>query len=189
MDGLKNYWGEPNDRPHKVEGSCISKTLNAAMTGAAAGTIHGAVTLAWFPDPITSEKRFGGVLGKSDGRQVLRALARPSFLMATAGATFAVIECSAETLRGKDDSWNSMIGGMAAGAFIGSMTKRADIMTSTAFAMGLFMLAVDYTGPIDGQYKMRDTTNKKMYGVLPNTHKEGPELSALKEKYPKFNHC
>jgi len=109
--------------------------------------------------------------------------------MATAGATFSAVECAAETIRDSDDSWNAMIGGMAAGAFIGARTKRMDIMTSAACATGLMMLAMDYTGPLDGQDNMQDEMKKRMYGVLPTQHKESAELSALKEKFPKFKDC
>ena len=109
--------------------------------------------------------------------------------MALAGATFSAVECAAETIRESDDSWNSMFGGMAAGAVIGARTKRFDVMTSTAFATGLAMLAFDYTGPMVGQDNMKGEMHKRMYGVLPNKHVESPELAALKEKYPKFKDC
>ena len=71
--------------------------------------------------------------------------------MAIAGATFSAVECAAESFQDSEDSWNSMIGGMAAGVVIGSRTKRFNVMTSTVFATGLAMLAFDYTGPIGGQ--------------------------------------
>ena len=32
MEGLKNIWGEPNDRPHVVEGACLSRTFNAIVS-------------------------------------------------------------------------------------------------------------------------------------------------------------
>merc|ERR1740124_1846118 len=64
-----------------------------------------------------------------------------------------------------------------------------DIMTSAACATGLMMLAMDYTGPLDGQDNMQDEMKKRMYGVLPTQHKESAELSALKEKFPKFKDC
>ena len=143
--------------------------------------------MAWYPDPVTSKGRFGGVLGRSDSRQVFRAIARPSLFMAVAGATFTAVECAAETIRGSQDSWNSMYGGMAAGALIGAKTKRADIMTSAAIALGLTMLMVDFTGPLDRP--MNDEMKKKMYGVLPTKHSQSDELRALKEKFPKFKDC
>ena len=30
-DGLKNHWGERNDRPHKIEGSCLERTMNSVV--------------------------------------------------------------------------------------------------------------------------------------------------------------
>lgn len=32
MTGATNFWGEPNDRPAKVEGSCIARTINASVS-------------------------------------------------------------------------------------------------------------------------------------------------------------
>jgi len=183
---MENFWGEPNDRPHKVEGPCAIRTFNAVIVGVAAGTFFGACSLAWFPDPITSSKRFGGVSGKSDIRAVARSLARPSFWMASAAASFAAVECLAEKSRGKQDSWNAALGGMAAGAVLGSMSRRADIMTSSALGMGLFLFALDFSGPSTIQESKQKELNEKMYGVLPLQHKESDALSALKKTYPKF---
>ena len=36
MTQLKNFWGEPNDRPHKVEGPCLNRTFNAAVSSSIA---------------------------------------------------------------------------------------------------------------------------------------------------------
>jgi len=36
MTQLKNFWGEPNDRPHKVEGPCLNRTFNAAVSSSSA---------------------------------------------------------------------------------------------------------------------------------------------------------
>lgn len=152
------------------------------MTGAAAGTLFGSAQLAWYPDSVSSEKRFGGVVGKSDKRAVFRAVARPALWMSSAAAAFAAVECSAESMREKKDSWNAMLGGMAAGMIIGATTKRMDIMTSAAFGMGLFMFALDMTG--ESTVYNPDELKNKMYGILPTDHKESPALSSLKDKYP-----
>ena len=168
---------------------CISSTfllkqlLSIKILGAASGTFFGAVQLAWFPDPIAFDKRFAA---KSDPRGVARALIRPSFWMSAAGLAFAAVECYAESARGKADSWNSMLGGMAAGAVVGSITKRIDIVTSTSLAMGVFLFAVDYDGPLGGLDENAEARKERMYGVLPSKHRESENLSSLKEKYPQF---
>jgi len=130
---------------------------------------------------FTSTRATGPV---SDYKAIARTISRPAFWMSAACATFASVECLAESARGKKDPWNASIGGMAAGLVAAATTKRADIMTSTALGLGLFMFALDFTGEStiheSSQMELRD----KMYGILPKVHKESDDLAALKEKYP-----
>lgn len=183
-DGPKNVWGEPNDRPIEVEGSCVTRTANALMVGTAAGTFFGSCQLAWYPDPVTSERRFGGVAGKTDFHAIVRGLSRPAMWMAASAGAFAAVECAAESARGRKDSWNAFWGGMAAGAVIGATTKRFDIMFSTALGTGLLVAALDFHGPnVEREpFQLRE----KMHGVLPVKHQESDALRSLKEKYPKW---
>lgn len=106
--------------------------------------------------------------------------------MSAAGAAFAAAECTAEAARGKSDSWNATIGGMASGLVVGAVSKRPGIMVSTSLGLGLIMFALDMTSPSSVYEPHQDEVSHKMYGVLPKTHKESEELSSLKEKYPKF---
>ena len=46
---------------------------------------------------------------------------------------FSSAECFAKKSRGKADSFNSILGGMAAGAVMAAPSKRLDIMTSAGF--------------------------------------------------------
>eukprot|EP00565_Helicotheca_tamesis_P004285 CAMPEP_0185740848 /NCGR_PEP_ID=MMETSP1171-20130828/38642_1 /TAXON_ID=374046 /ORGANISM="Helicotheca tamensis, Strain CCMP826" /LENGTH=188 /DNA_ID=CAMNT_0028412777 /DNA_START=84 /DNA_END=650 /DNA_ORIENTATION=+ len=186
VDGSKNIWGEPNDRYRKVEGPCFNRFFNASMVGASAGTFFGACAVAWHPDPVIVDKRFGGVDGRSDFRAVARQITRPALLFSAAAAAFAGTECLAESVRGKKDSWNAMIGGFAAGAVIGATTKRFDIMTSTGIGLGIFLFALDYSGTETSNHPWE--LRHKMHGVLPEKHVESEELTGLKEKYPKYDH-
>lgn len=194
MTQLKNYWGEPNDRPHRVEGPCLNRTFNATMLGAGAGTFFAACQLAWYPDPPVSStpsgavKRFAANTSAnamtSNSRQVMRTISRPAFWMASASAAFAAAECLAESIRNKKDSWNASIGGLAAGMVIGATTKRADFMVSTALGLGLFMFALDFTGESTIHETTQIELRNRMYGTLPKVHKESDALANLKEKYP-----
>lgn len=184
--GKKNHWGEPNDRPYRVEGPCVNRTLNAAGVGAAAGTFFAACQLAWYPDPIKSAGRFTGKPGISDSKAIMRTIARPAFWMSAAGATFAAAECMAEAARGKQDQWNATIGGMASGIVVGAVSKRPGVMFGTSLGMGLFMFALDMTGPNAVWEDDQTELNRRMYGILPKTHQESEALGNLKEKYPKF---
>ena len=156
--------------------------------GAAAGTFFASCQLAWYPDPVTSThggsaKRFAASVA-SDSRAIARTIIRPTFWMAAASAAFASAECLAEAARNKKDPWNASIGGIAAGLVIGATTKRADIMTSTACGLGLFMFALEFTGESTIHETSKVEMKNRMYGVLPKVHEESEALAALKEKYP-----
>jgi hypothetical protein len=161
-------------------------TFHTQAVGAAAGTAFAACQLAWYPDPVQTTGRFVRNSGLSDSRAILRTIARPAFWMSAAGAAFAAAECTAEAARGKSDSWNATIGGMASGLVVGAVSKRPGIMVSTSLGLGLIMFALDMTSPSSVYEPHQDEVSHKMYGVLPKTHKESEELSSLKEKYPKF---
>jgi len=166
----------------------LNRTVNAIMVGSVAGTFFGSMQVAWYPDPVVSAKRFGDTVHKSvdtsDLRAIVRMVSRPALWFSAAGGSFAAAECLAESARGKEDSWNSVIGGAIAGAVIGSKTGRFDIMTATAVGMGLFLGILDFSGP-DTVWN-KDELRYKMHGVLPQKHRESEDLAALKEKYPKF---
>ena len=157
------------------------------MTGAAAGTFFGTAQAAWTPDPITSAGKAVTETSKSEFRAVGRTIARPALLFSAAAGAFASTECIAESFRGKGDAWNSLFGGMAAGAIIGATTRRVDIMTSAAVAMGLFIFALDYTG----EDTVRDPVSlrQKLFGVLPQKHEESEALARMKKAYPQHESC
>ena len=153
--------------------------------GAAAGCFFGAIHLTWYPDPPAppiggAAKRFA----TSTSRNIIKTISRPAFWMAAASAAFASVECLAEAARGKQDSWNASLGGMAAGLVIGATTKRADIMVSTATGLGLFMFALDFTGENTVHENSKLELKNRMHGTLPRVHKESDALASLKEKYP-----
>lgn len=141
--------------------------------------------LAWYPDPIVTV-RGRDVVEFTSIRSAARSVGRPALWFALVGSTFSAVDCFAETARNKQDSWNAVLGGMAAGLVMGSITRRVDYMTVTSLAMGLVMGGLDYSGP--------DTTAKpmeavqKMHDVLPKTHVESNDLAALKQKYPQYKH-
>lgn len=151
----------------------------------AAGTFFGACQLAWYPDAVQNTTRFSA-RNVSDSGAVMRTMVRPAFWMSAAAGAFAVAECTAEAARGKSDSWNAAIGGMAAGSVMGAMSRSAGIMVSSALGMGLFMFALDMSSPSTVFEGNQKELHHKMYGVLPKTHQESTALSNLKEKYPQF---
>eukprot|EP00978_Attheya_sp_CCMP212_P004606 scaffold10034_cov53-Attheya_sp.AAC.9 len=136
----------------------------------------GSVQLAWYPDAAS-------LTGITSLRVVSKALARPSLWMAATAATFTGVDCLAESFRGKN-SWNAVIGGFSAGAVMGSMTKRADIMFTAGLGVAVLMGILDLSGtsPVYNPEELKH----KQFDTLPKVHVESDALRELKEKYPKF---
>jgi len=69
---------------------------------------------------------------------------------------------------------------------MGAISRNGGIMVSSALGMGLFMFAFDFTGPSAVWEGNQAQLHNRMYGVLPEQHKESDALGNLKETYPKF---
>jgi uncharacterized membrane protein YebE (DUF533 family) len=79
---------------------------------------------------------------------------------------------------------NAATAGAVAGAIIGSMSKRLDVMSATALALGMAMGMVDY----NGSTTVSDLEHAKVKWELslPKKHVESTQVAALKDKYPEF---
>lgn len=161
---------------------CASK--NSQGTGAFCGTIYGTCMAAWYPDPIQSVGKYAASLpGRTDYRAVARTVMRPAMWFSLVAGTFTATECAMEAARNEvKDPWNSLVAGMAGGAVIGLTTGRPQIVAAAAIGMGLFMAAMDISGPTTVYDE--PALNYKRMGVLPKQHVESEALAALKEKYP-----
>jgi hypothetical protein len=79
---------------------------------------------------------------------------------------------------------NSAVAGAAAGAVIGSMKKRIDIMASTALCLGILMGMVEFNGQKPNAVSEHSAI--KWNTILPATHEETRILQDLKKKYPEY---
>lgn len=139
----------------------------------------GYAKLAWYPDPYRYSYKGTEHAYATDFRYVLRNLPGPVIFASLTCATFTGVECMVENLRdeAKESTWvNAMAGGAAAGLVMGSLSKRFDIMSTTALGTGLLMAMVEY----NSHYK---ATEQGLVAV-----NRGPSVAELKERYPKFKH-
>jgi len=161
--------------------------LSLKLAGAFIGTFYGSCVNLWYPDPtqeISTSKKFGAAVMKTEPRAWFRGLVRPAVWFTAVGSSFAVAECFAEVARNKRDSLNAGFGGVVAGAVMGSISRRADLMVSSAIGCGILMFGMDYsTSNIAAD---RGDVFHKMYDTLPEKHEESATLRALKEKYQEF---
>jgi len=99
------------------------------------GILIGAGILAWYPDPYRFDVK-GTVVPKAQGlRYIIRGMKAPMMWTALVCTTYSGVECVMEQLRdeSKSSTWlNSATAGAAAGVVTGSMSKRFDIMATTA---------------------------------------------------------
>lgn len=175
-----------------IEGPCVDRAVKAGLMGGLVGTFFGSCSNLWFPDPLpvpNSSKKFGATALSKTTETAARSalfygLVRPAIWFGAVGASFAAAECVAESIRGKKDSVNAGFGGVVAGAVMGSIFRRADLMVSSAMGCGLLMFSFDFA--ISNTEADRPQVYRKMYDTLPEKHEESETLWALKEKYQKF---
>lgn len=149
----------------------------------------GAIGVMWYPDPIRFGHKGTVVPVVQDIAYVLRGLKMPVTWGTLVLGTFTGVECLVENMRDpkKESTYvNAMAGGAAAGAMMGAMTKRLDIVSVTAFGMSLLMGMVDYNGQrlaMDPAHQLRKEDIR-----ISLTEEETDTLKELKEKYPEFKH-
>ena len=147
------------------------------MEGAFAGVVIGYAKLAWYPDPYRYSHKGTEVFYPLDFRYVLRNLRSPVIFASLTCATYSGVECTIENMRdeSKSSTWvNSMAGGAAAGMVLGSMSKRFDVMSTSALGVGLLMAMVEYNSHFIAAEGGTISDNR------------GPSVAELKERYPKF---
>ena len=149
----------------------------------------GFVGLTWYPDPVRVSHKGVVIPVAHDIPYILRALKKPFGWATMSLATFTGVECLVESMRdpNKESTYiNAMAGGAACGALMGSMSKRFDIMASTALGMSLLMGMADFNGQ---RISIDPAAFEKTECMrLSLTEEESDTLKALKEKYPEFKH-
>jgi hypothetical protein len=159
----------------------------AQIAGGGVGLFFGAALMSWYPDPYRFDYK-GTVVPKSLGvRYMVAGLRSPTVWASLICGTFSGVECIMEQMRdeSKSSTWvNSATAGAVAGAVIGSLSKRLDIMSSTALGLGMLMGMVEF----NGSQTVSDLDHAKTIWehTLPAKHVESNELEGLKEKYPEF---
>ncbi len=119
MDGEKYAVRERDEiRDLGEYDTLLFKTASAAASSFFAGTILGAITAAWQDVPAV-ERNVALPALKKTGRIMMNY----GLTFAAIGGIFAFTESVAASIRGKDDFWNSALGGAAAGSVLGLRGK------------------------------------------------------------------
>jgi hypothetical protein len=147
----------------------------------------GAALMSWYPDPYRMDYK-GTVVAKKLGMPyVIAGLRSPVLWASMICGTFSGVECIMEQMRdeSRSSTWvNSATAGAVAGAMIGGMSKRLDVMSSTALGLGMLIGMVEYNG--SETVSDLDHAKVKWEHERPATHVESNDLEELKVKYPEY---
>ena len=150
------------------------------MQGLGAGFLAGTAILSWYPDPFAFDAK-GKQLPQTLGfRYYINGLRSPVMWSTLICGVYTGVECVFENLRDEDktSTWvNSVFAGAATGVVMGSITKRFDIMATTALGIGTLMGMIEYNGQTVVSMKPR----------LPSLAKDATSpVDQLKERYPEY---
>ena len=101
------------------------------------GGFFGAVKEAWRSPPHGTQVSLA---------QTTKVVARSSALFATVGGAWSVGNCLAESLRGVDDTLNTVIGAVSAGAVVGIFGRSALLAAGAAGAFSAAAVVADVSG-------------------------------------------
>jgi import inner membrane translocase subunit TIM22 len=142
MDGEKYAVRERDEiRDLGEYDTLLFKTASAAASSFFAGTILGAITAAWQDVPAV-ERNVALPALKKTGRIMMNY----GLTFAAIGGIFAFTESVAASIRGKDDFWNSALGGAAAGSVLGLRAGKLPVGVGAAAALAAVAVIVDAGG-------------------------------------------
>jgi len=140
----------------------------------------------WYPDPYQIDKKGRMVSFNAGVGHVMRGLRGPVMWSSIVCMTFSGVECAMESMRDEFNAstWvNSSVAGAVSGMVLGGMSKRFDVMASTALGLGGIMGLVEYNGqkakqasPVE--YKFSEGEEDKPVDTV----------AELKKMYPEFKH-
>ena len=158
------------------------------VEGAIGGVFIGGAKVAWYPDPLEFDYKNTVRARSLSLRYALRTLRAPVALATFVAGTYTGVECLVEQLRDETKSStyvNSAVAGAAAGVVMASVTKRFDVMATTALSLGMLMGMVEYNGQTQNAEK--EYTAAK-WGKEPPKVEETSTVEDLKKKYPEYKH-
>lgn len=121
----------------EMDESCAGRVFSNGAYGLAYGALFGTFYTAWQQGGSRTPMKFSTAIVRV--RNIGAYTSIPMIL-------FAVTDCTAATFRGKEDAFNSALGGAVAGAFLGTMTGSIKTTMAASGSFALAMLAFDLAG-------------------------------------------
>merc|ERR1712072_1154180 len=116
---MGDHFETMNNQP-EVKGppeSCSERVASGLITSALVGGLVGAAEAMWTDAPAVKAEKTGPAI-----RATFNCVARNSVFFGLIGATFSGGDCLAQSVRKKDDLWNGVWGGLAAGQVLSFKT-------------------------------------------------------------------
>jgi hypothetical protein len=147
------------------------------------GVLAGSAMLAFYPDPYRFDVKGTVVPQALNIRYILNGLRGPMMWSSVVCATYTGVECIVEQMRdeSKQSTFvNAGVAGAASGLVMGSMSKRLDIMATTALGLGMLMGLIEFNGQKMQQGPVASSFTSRA------SIKESEAVQQLKEKYPEY---
>lgn len=157
----------------------------------------GAGILSWYPDPYRFDIKNTKIPFALNVQYFLKGIKAPVLWGVMVCGVFSGVDCVMENLR--DESHhatyvNSVVAGAAAGMVMGSMSKRIDVMATTALGTGLLMGMIEYNSLAKSNSASAQTSETSLKEFIaarkpkPNTMfiDDSNITTELKEKYPEY---
>mmetsp|Transcript_8119 Transcript_8119/g.24139 ORF Transcript_8119/g.24139 Transcript_8119/m.24139 type:complete len:160 (+) Transcript_8119:241-720(+) len=120
---------------------CYTRMVHATTGGAISGLVGGAIVSNWGDVPLVLRSKNWPALKRTGGMMRQYGLA-----IGFVGLAYSASECFSESLRGKKDMWNSVIGSAGAGGVLGVVLGRMPLAAGAAALMAVTSVAVDLSG-------------------------------------------
>jgi hypothetical protein len=156
------------------------------------GVVIGYGLLTWYPDPYRYAAKGVEVPKALDWHYVLRNLKAPVAYAAVTCSVYSGVECLVQDLRNNHansytnptSTWqNSAVGGAAAGAVLGSMSRRLDIMSVSALGVGMLMAMLEF----NAHYKVAKQVSPETT-IIKSSNTPPVSVVTLKQKYPEYKY-
>jgi len=155
----------PQESFDEDEQGCLLKAGKGLVTGFMTGSLLGAIFSNWSDVPVVLRDKPWPALVRTGG-----VMAQHGSTLGGVGLAFAAVDCASESIRGKKDWVNGVLGGVAGGALLGLRSGNPRVGVLSMGALAATSAVVDMSGHSlrgDG-YRSEDTPVRRTFPYAPS---------------------
>eukprot|EP00890_Picochlorum_soloecismus_P005168 jgi/Picsp_1/5652/NSC_03011-R1_tim17 domain-containing protein len=126
------------EEPDMEDSGCLYEAAKGLVTGFAAGSLFGAVFSNWSDVPVVLRDKPWPALMRTGS-----VMAQHGSTLGVVGLAFAGVDCAAESIRGKKDWLNGVLGSVAGGAILGMRSGKMGTALMSMAALAATSAAID----------------------------------------------